>query len=169
MVLLDIHLPDASGETVLEKIRINQSLAQLPVIMISGEAQESFVVKCLKAGANDYLTKPIRIDLAVTRILNHLKFQEINQNHTALLELAAVHAMVATYNHEINNPLAIALASLAKLKNNRNNDSAFEKVEQNLNRITDIVKKIKEIIFEKEVSFENYPGNSKILKLKKGK
>jgi len=55
IVLLDIGLPGMDGWTVLERIR---DLAILPVLMISAQGQESDKVRGLRAGADDYMTKP---------------------------------------------------------------------------------------------------------------
>jgi DNA-binding response OmpR family regulator len=55
IVLLDIGLPGMDGWTVLERIR---DLAILPVLMISAHSQESDKVRGLRAGADDYMTKP---------------------------------------------------------------------------------------------------------------
>jgi DNA-binding response OmpR family regulator len=55
LVLLDIGLPGMDGWTVLERIR---DLADLPVLMISAHGQEADKVRGLRAGADDYVTKP---------------------------------------------------------------------------------------------------------------
>jgi DNA-binding response OmpR family regulator len=55
LVLLDIGLPGMDGWTVLERIR---DLTDLPVLMISAHGQEADKVRGLRAGADDYVTKP---------------------------------------------------------------------------------------------------------------
>ena len=55
IILLDISLPGMDGWTVLERIR---DLAILPVLMISARGQECDKVRGLRAGADDYVTKP---------------------------------------------------------------------------------------------------------------
>ncbi len=55
IVLLDIGLPGMDGWTVLERIR---DLAILPVLVISAHSQECDKVRGLRAGADDYMTKP---------------------------------------------------------------------------------------------------------------
>jgi DNA-binding response OmpR family regulator len=55
IILLDIGLPGMDGWTVLERIR---DLAIVPVLMISAQGQESDKVRALRAGADDYVTKP---------------------------------------------------------------------------------------------------------------
>jgi DNA-binding response OmpR family regulator len=55
VVLLDVGLPGMDGWTVLERIR---DLADLPVLMLSAHGQEIDKVRGLRAGADDYVTKP---------------------------------------------------------------------------------------------------------------
>lgn len=60
LVLLDIHLPDMDGVTVLKKIRA--TAPETPVIMITGYPAIDSAVYCIKLGALDYLVKPFRLD-----------------------------------------------------------------------------------------------------------
>jgi DNA-binding response OmpR family regulator len=56
-ILLDLKLPDISGVEVLEKIRV---FSQTPVIIITATRNQEEVVKCIKAGANDFVIKPFK-------------------------------------------------------------------------------------------------------------
>jgi DNA-binding response OmpR family regulator len=55
IVVLDVGLPEMDGWTVLERIR---ELSEVPVLMLTAHGQESDKVRGLRAGADDYLTKP---------------------------------------------------------------------------------------------------------------
>lgn len=55
IVLLDIMMPEMSGWEVCEKIRI---FSDIPIIMVTARDQQEDIVKGLKLGADDYLTKP---------------------------------------------------------------------------------------------------------------
>ena len=55
IVVLDVGLPEMDGWTVLERIR---ELSEVPVLMLTAYGQESDKVRGLRAGADDYLTKP---------------------------------------------------------------------------------------------------------------
>jgi DNA-binding response OmpR family regulator len=55
IVILDVGLPEMDGWTVLERIR---ELSKVPVLMLTSHGQEADKVRGLRAGADDYLTKP---------------------------------------------------------------------------------------------------------------
>ena len=61
LVLLDINLPDVSGEEVLRQIRDDPLTATIPVVVVSADANYRQVQLLLEAGAVAYLTKPLDI------------------------------------------------------------------------------------------------------------
>src|SRR5699024_11991126 len=63
--LLDIMMPEISGCELCEKIR---RFSDIPIIMITARDQQEDIVKGLKIGADDYLTKPFDEDELLARI-----------------------------------------------------------------------------------------------------
>jgi PAS domain S-box-containing protein len=61
LILLDLNLPDISGQEVLSQLRQSNLTRNIPVIVISADAIESQVQRLLNAGAQAYLTKPIDV------------------------------------------------------------------------------------------------------------
>ncbi len=61
LVLLDLNLPDMSGEDVLQTLRDDPATAQLPVAIVSADAMPRQVQRLLSSGASAYLTKPIDV------------------------------------------------------------------------------------------------------------
>lgn len=57
VVLLDLMLPKKNGFEVLEEMKKNESLKDIPVIILSNLGQESDVKKGMALGANEYLVK----------------------------------------------------------------------------------------------------------------
>ena len=78
LVLLDIEMPEVSGFDALEALRNDYSPSELPIIMVSARNQREDIVKALNLGANDYLTKPIDLPVALARISAQL-FQKKGQ------------------------------------------------------------------------------------------
>lgn len=61
LVLLDLHLPDVSGEVVLQRLRAEPRTRDVPVVIVSADAIPLQVERLLAAGAAGYLTKPIDV------------------------------------------------------------------------------------------------------------
>ena len=68
LVLLDIMLPVMNGYEVLEELRADQALCQIPVIITTALDESDGKAKCLELGAEDYLTKPFNPVLLKSRL-----------------------------------------------------------------------------------------------------
>lgn len=68
LVLLDIMMPGMDGREVLRRIKTDDKLRHIPVIMISALDQIESVVQCIELGAEDYLPKPFNPVLLRARI-----------------------------------------------------------------------------------------------------
>ena len=73
LVLLDIMLPDINGDILLHKIKIDPALNNTQVIMVTANSDREMVLKCIDAGAIDYLIKPFSMPIVKTRIWRCLK------------------------------------------------------------------------------------------------
>lgn len=68
LVLLDVMMPGKDGIEVLKTIKADQSLMNIPVVMLTAKGQESDVISGLDAGAADYIIKPFRPTELVVRL-----------------------------------------------------------------------------------------------------
>ena len=68
LLLLDLNMPGLDGMTLLGRIRAEKRLARLPVIVITVETDAGTRKTALRAGANDYLSKPIVLSELLSRV-----------------------------------------------------------------------------------------------------
>jgi len=62
LILLDLNLPRMDGKEILAKIKNDESLMLIPVIVLTTSEAEEDIIKSYKLHANCYITKPIKID-----------------------------------------------------------------------------------------------------------
>jgi len=62
LVLLDLHLPDISGQEVLRLLKANPDTATIPVVVMSADATVGSEARLIEAGAADFVTKPINVE-----------------------------------------------------------------------------------------------------------
>jgi class 3 adenylate cyclase len=68
LILLDLIMPEMSGFEVLRRLKTTEQTGHIPVIVISALDELDSVVRCIEAGAEDYLTKPFNPTLLRARI-----------------------------------------------------------------------------------------------------
>ncbi len=72
IILLDMMMPGTDGYQALRMIRGHDRLQKLPVIAVTAQAMKGDKEKCLEAGADDYISKPIDVDRLMERLAHFL-------------------------------------------------------------------------------------------------
>jgi two-component system chemotaxis sensor kinase CheA len=70
IILLDMMMPVMDGYETLNVLKNDDSLKSIPVIAITARAMKGDKEKCLEAGAWDYTSKPVDLNILVTKITN---------------------------------------------------------------------------------------------------
>ena len=126
VVLLDIIMPGMDGYQVLETMKGDPELRDLPVIVISAVDDEDSAVRCIEMGAEDYLPKPFNPVLLRARLNASLQKKKLRDLEKAYLQqevmlrqsekLATLGKLSAGLAHELNNPAAAAQRGAAQLQ-----------------------------------------------------
>lgn len=72
IILMDIQMPVMDGYEAMRKIRANPAYNLIPIVALTALAMPGDHEKCIEAGANEYLTKPIRFKKLVTILENYI-------------------------------------------------------------------------------------------------
>ena len=90
LILLDIVMPKMDGFEVCRRLKQDEHLADIPVIMVTALDQAESELLGLKLGAIDFITKPYNLELVRLRVSNHLKLkfqsEELIKNRELLLD-----------------------------------------------------------------------------------
>ena len=79
-VVLDLNLPGMNGLDVCRAMRRDPWMSRIPVLMLTGQAEEDDVVAGLEVGADDYMTKPFSPKLLTARVKSLLRRRSSNPN-----------------------------------------------------------------------------------------
>jgi class 3 adenylate cyclase len=90
LVLLDLMMPDINGFEVLRRLKDDPAVRHIPVIMISALDEIDSIVRCIEAGAEDYISKPFDPVLLGARIDASLERKRLrDREHAFTVELQA--------------------------------------------------------------------------------
>lgn len=126
VLLLDILMPKVDGYQVLEKMKEDPDLRNIPVIVISALDEIDSAVRCIEMGAEDYLPKPFNPVFLKARLEASLRRKRLRDLEQAFVKqettlrqnekLATLGKMSAGMAHELNNPAAATQRGAAQLR-----------------------------------------------------
>ncbi len=120
LVITSIVLPGISGDELIEQMKNTPSLSAIPILVISGETAQENVVRCIKLGAEDLLSKPFVSEVLQARIGSCLEKAELRRKELKMYaEMAAEKCsqeMVGAICHNFNQALTTGMCNLDILK-----------------------------------------------------
>lgn len=75
LILLDIMMPDLDGYEVCRRLKVHPTTCDIPIIFVTGKADETDEKKGFDIGAVDYITKPISVPILISRVNTHLQLK----------------------------------------------------------------------------------------------
>lgn len=109
LVLLDIMMPKVNGYQVLERMKADDKLRHIPVIMISAVDEIDSVVRCIELGAEDYLPKPFNPTLLRARVGACLERKRLHD------QVAAQAADLAAWNRTLEQRVEQQLSEIERM------------------------------------------------------
>lgn len=110
LVLLDIMMPGMNGLELLQCIRENPTISDTPVILISALSETQDVTQGLGIGANDYIVKPIDMDVTLARVQTQLALKQLQDERKRTIgELKAAqetkNRLLKIASHDLRGPI----------------------------------------------------------------
>ncbi len=191
LILLDLMMPGIDGLEVIRRIKANQSLPFIPIIMITASGETQDRITGLQTGADDYLTKPINRAELIARVRSLLRLKQAYDDQSRLLteiktaydrlndahlhladaekkkgQMEAMVSTAAAICHEMSQPLTSAMITLQLLKQSAEEELAdsedFETVETSLLQARVILDKLRALT---RYETKSYLGDEHILDL----
>ena len=75
LILLDLMMPGMDGYHFIRKIKQNQDIADIPIIVVTGQSNTSDETESLSLGAVDYITKPFNPEIVKARVRTHIELK----------------------------------------------------------------------------------------------
>ena len=82
LMLLDLNMPHITGERLLDEI--TRDYPEIPVVIVTGAVDVETAVRCVKAGAFDYVVKPVEEERLLASVNRAISFQELKRENLAL-------------------------------------------------------------------------------------
>ena len=84
LIVLDITMPIMTGVEMLEKIKADEALKSIPVIMLTAESGKESVLKIVKMGVKDYIVKPFKGEQLIERAMNLVTLKTVDGEVAAI-------------------------------------------------------------------------------------
>ncbi|KAA0217325.1 MAG: DNA-binding response regulator [Leptolyngbya sp. PLA3] len=117
LVLLDLMIPLVPGLAVAQRIRESDATKHVPIIMLTARGENADQVRGLRAGADDYITKPFSIELLLARIEAVLRRSNraAEQDNQTELSLGSVRVDTRTFQAYVEQTLLTLTATEFRL------------------------------------------------------
>jgi len=147
-ILTDYEMPEMDGPTFCRKVKQNARFLHIPVIVLTSMNGSDHLLTAIDAGADDFISKDSDIRIIKAKITAMVRIKRFQDELTHLRRVEGIKQIIATYNHEFNNPLTIAIGNLNWLKKNQVGQehlTRINRLSEALERMSELVKKIRNL------------------------
>ena len=181
LVLLDWMMPGKDGLTLCRELREGRTSQEFKIMLLTARIDEKSKIEALRAGADDFLTKPFSSVEVKTRVANLLRAARLQKNlrlrnqelaatveklqrtETMLIQsekMNAIGSLSAGLLHEINNPLNYTLTAISvvnQFKDTLNSDlrEIFADIEDGMIRIRDVITHLRNFAYPEKPGTES--------------
>lgn len=113
LVLLDIGLPDRSGIEILQEI--SHEFPDLGIIIVIGTTDIEVALRCLRSGADDYLTKPVNLDRFTRTVFSVLTKRKLSLDNKRFQKELEANAYKNHFLHQLSMKMNSAYLSTSEL------------------------------------------------------
>jgi len=184
LVLLDWMMPGKSGLDVCRELRADEAHRDLKIVLLTARIDEKSKLDALKAGADDFLTKPFSSIEVKTRVANLLRAARLQKDlrvrngelvtmldklqRTEMMlvqseKMNAIGSLSAGLLHEINNPLNYTMTAMSIVQQQRETltpdmQELVADIEEGMTRVRDVITNLKDFAYpEKPGQLSTFP------------
>lgn len=116
LIILDLMLPGMNGLEVCKRLKANEDLSEVAIIMLTAKGEEEDITHGLKLGADDYVTKPFSPKELVARVHSVLRRTKNFSSKKETIEIGDLKINLDTYEVKIkNDPIPLTLTEFKLL------------------------------------------------------
>ncbi|MBP0000512.1 MAG: response regulator [Cyanobacteria bacterium SID2] len=115
LILLDVMMPEMDGIETCRRIKAMSKWQNVPIIMVTALSEKSDLARCLNAGADDFISKPVNSIELRSRVRSMLRIKKQYDELQSLIKFRE--DMVKTIVHDLRNPLTHIAIGLELLLN----------------------------------------------------
>jgi signal transduction histidine kinase len=128
LILLDVMMPDMDGIEVCQLLKTNPQYQHIPIIIVTALSDKEDLARCLDAGADDFVSKPINSAELRARVRSMLRIKSQYDRIQETMRLRE--EMMQTIVHDLRNPLIGIMLGCESLKSANMNERSKKRIDQ---------------------------------------
>ncbi|BBC23133.1 response regulator [Pseudanabaena sp. ABRG5-3] len=128
IILLDVMMPDMDGIEVCQHLKNNPKWQHIPIIIVTALSDKEDLARCLDAGADDFVSKPINSTELRARVRSMLRIKSQYDRIQDTMRLRE--EMMQTIVHDLRNPLIGIMLGCDSLRSVDMSDRAKKRIDQ---------------------------------------